>query len=370
MSFPAIFLLVLAASVVNCKPSDQTFLHKFSDKKAVPAPRLTLDLDKAPCDRWKDIASKIDPKFFQAGIEALLSHILPTPEMVHMAEEIASKLDRFFQEPYSDELRCLSEASGVPLGDIILTNVFYDLTAYANSSLRACTSIVALNKYGEIIHGRNLDYVDPSFLKNVTVVIDFQRNGKTVYTAVSYLGYIGIMTGVRHGAFSLTGNARLYGSLYLNLLSVLEGAQLTFFTLRRVLDESSDYPSALNQATNTPTAAPVYFILGGRQEGEGALIVRNGRDVAVVKKLDDYQDHSWFLVETNYDPWLQPPKSDDRRDAAIKAMEKIGQENMDADQLYKVLSTPPVLNNQTTYTAIMSASNSSVFEAMIRYDAP
>ena len=54
--------------------------------------------------------------------------------MAHMAEVIAGKLDRYFQQPYSDELRCLSEASGIPLGDVILANIYYDLTAHANSS--------------------------------------------------------------------------------------------------------------------------------------------------------------------------------------------------------------------------------------------
>ena len=62
--------------------------------------------------------------------------ILPSAEVIHMAEVIASKLDRFFQQPYSDELRCFSDASKVPLGDIILANVFYELTAHANSSLK------------------------------------------------------------------------------------------------------------------------------------------------------------------------------------------------------------------------------------------
>ena len=64
----------------------------------------------------------------------------------------------------------------------------------------------------------------------------------------------------------------------------------------QVLDESSDYPSALNQITNTPTAAPVYFILGGKQAGQGALIVRNGKDVAVVKHLSDYPDHRFVKM--------------------------------------------------------------------------
>ena len=62
----------------------------------------------------------------------------------------------------------------------------------------------------------------------------FELRLQTVYTAVTYVGYIGIMTGVRHGAFSLSGNERFYGTLYDSLIAVLDGAQLDFFTARRV----------------------------------------------------------------------------------------------------------------------------------------
>eukprot|EP00463_Aulacantha_scolymantha_P002866 TRINITY_DN360_c0_g1_i3.p2 TRINITY_DN360_c0_g1~~TRINITY_DN360_c0_g1_i3.p2 ORF type:complete len:98 (-),score=11.35 TRINITY_DN360_c0_g1_i3:136-429(-) len=46
---------------------------------------------------------------------------------------------------------------------------------------------------------------------------------------------------------------------------------------------------------------------------------------------------------------------DNRRDAANKAMARVGQANVDLDHIYTVLSTPPVLARDTTYTTLMSA---------------
>lgn len=45
---------------------------------------------------------------------------------------------------------------------------------------------------------------------------------------------------------------------------------------------------------------------------------------------------SWYVLETNYDPWNAPPASDDRRDAGIAAMNKVGREKMDPRALYEV----------------------------------
>ena len=46
--------------------------------------------------------------------------------------------------------------------------------------------------------------------------------------------------------------------------------------------------------------------------------------------------YSWYIVETNYDLWNNPPADDDRRDPAIKAMNAIGQANITADTLVEV----------------------------------
>ena len=67
------------------------------------------------------------------------------------------------------------------------------------------------------------------------------------------------------------------------------------------------------------------------------------------------------MVETNYDHWEPPPTSDDRRDPAFKAMNQMGQKNIGVVELFKVMSTKPVLNNSTTFTSIMSAKYPSIF---------
>merc|ERR1712150_85011 len=102
----------------------------------------------------------------------------------------------------------------------------------------------------------------------------------------------------------------------------------------------------------------------------GAIVTKDAGGTVNVTKLG-HNDllPSWFLVETNYDIWDRPPADDDRRDAAIKSMNLIGQSNFTTDALFKVLSTPPVFNQDTTYTTVMQTST-SYYSTMVRYDAP
>ena len=64
---------------------------------------------------------------------------------------------------------------------------------------------------------------------------------------------------------------------------------------------------------------------------------------------------------------VPPPARDDRRDPAIKNMNAMGQNNLTAMNLYDVLSQPPVLNDGTLYTTIMSASNASLYYTRVRF---
>jgi hypothetical protein len=59
----------------------------------------------------------------------------------------------------------------------------------------------------------------------------------------------------------------------------------------------------------------------------------------------------WWRLETNFDHWAA--FQDGRRAAANVMMNKIGQDHLDLAQLYKLLSTPPVLAGDTVYTALM-----------------
>uniref|UniRef100_H2ZE53 N-acylethanolamine-hydrolyzing acid amidase n=1 Tax=Ciona savignyi TaxID=51511 RepID=H2ZE53_CIOSA len=344
-------------------------MEKPTTKAAIPAKTYIVNLDLPPQERWNNVIKHFDPNILKQGLNTLFKEYLPSQQLVPILEDVAKDLERYIPQPFADELRGLSKALGMKLGDLVLINIIYDVSAFNSSQIKACTSIVAYDSMGRIIHGRNLDYKVGDYLRELTLQVDYQRGGKTLYMATTYAGYIGVITGSKPNAFSITGDQRNIGSILQNLFSAVDHSWPTFFAERRVLEEASDYQSALSQILKTPTIAPVYFIISGINAGEGAIVVRDGRKVANVTTLSQ-SAHSWYIVETNYDPWVQAPATDDRRDAAINAMNKLGRKNMNPQQLYKVLSVDLVFNSDTTYTTIMSAADASVYQTMIRYDAP
>ena len=131
-------------------------------------PKYKIDLDQEAETRWREIG--YDFVAYSSTVLEIIRNRIP-PTVLPLAEKVALYLDTLFDEPYPGELRGLAEAFNMTLPDVILFNIFYDITAY-------CTSIVAQNEQGEIFHARNLDYDYSNFLRNTTVDIDFLRNGK------------------------------------------------------------------------------------------------------------------------------------------------------------------------------------------------
>jgi len=41
---------------------------------------------------------------------------------------VAGDLNRYIQQPYADEIRCLAKALNISLGDIVLLNAGYELS--------------------------------------------------------------------------------------------------------------------------------------------------------------------------------------------------------------------------------------------------
>ena len=84
--------------------------------------------------------------------------------------------------------------------------------------------------------------------------------------------------------------------------------------------------------------APCYYILGGLYYPNGAVITRNQTHSIKLWTLDNSTNYlDWFLVETNYDWWLPPKPTDDRRDPAISYMNQYGQNQMNTTMFYQLL---------------------------------
>jgi len=331
-----------------------------------PMPKYVINLDTPPIMRWTQICS--NPQFKQIGqfLYNTVTKILPGggAELESIGEDINNN---YMSVEFAQEIQGCSKAMGVPYGWITLFNLGYEVTD-------ACTSILAQTPDGKILHARNLDFWDgmgfTDSLKDMAVEIDWQRGGKTIFTTSSFAGFIGALSGIKRGAFSVTINTRFYpdgiGELFYEVIAAIteQGAQLVSLLTREVLTQDNDWQSALNDLSNTPLVADVYYTLAGVKSGEGAIISRNRTDAADVWILN--APSRWYEVITNYDHWTQPPWFDDRLDPANTVMDSIGQSAVTLDNMFTVLSTKPVFNLQTTYS-ILSCPATGEYRSYLRY---
>ena len=336
-----------------------------SSETSIPAKRYAVNLDLPEQDRFHDLAV-----LYKAEMENLLSvfkKMVPAA-VLDVVAAIGPEVDKHFRAPYAGEMTGIAAAAGIAVGDVVLANLFYELTAYANSPTKVCTSIVAEALNGTIYHGRNMDYAFTDALRNLTVVIDYQQGGKTVYTGTTFVGMVGMLSAQKPYGYTITLDERDQGGWWMNLIEALTDGTggVTSLLIRDTVAGDYTFEAAVNKLAYTALIAPCYFIVGGTTSGQGAVITRD-RISALDLWYLNAMEGQWFLVETNYDHWTTPPPDDDRQDPAIKAMNATGRANINAPALFNVLSIPPVMNNGTTYTVTMSAAIPELFFTWVRY---
>ncbi|KAJ6668612.1 hypothetical protein lerEdw1_012094 [Lerista edwardsae] len=330
-------------------------------------PEYIINLDLPPSERWVQVASE-KKKELRLTIQAckeIISAFFPSHKFESLLEAKMRWLGNTLPSPFQEEIKGIASASGIPLGEVVLFNVFYEI-------FTVCVSIVAEDKTGKLYHVRNLDFglflgwdiknsswTITQHLKPLMVNLNFQRNNKTVFKSANFAGYVGMISGVKPGAFSLTMNERFsldggYIGIFEWLIGEREGWWMSFLT-RAVLENGTSYDDAKDKLVNSRLLAPAYFILGGNKSGEGCVISRSRSKTLDIWNLDA-QKGTWFVLETNYDRWKDPFFLDDRRTPTAKCLNKTLQENISLPRLYDVLSTKPMLNKLTVSTTLMDVS--------------
>ncbi|XP_076869780.1 acid ceramidase [Brachyhypopomus gauderio] len=352
-------------------PSGPTF------KGAVPW--YTVDLGLPPSKRWTGVITdkKNELAAMIKAIKDLADAFVPSGKLLDLVDKDLPLMVDTLPYPFNEEIKGVATASGVPLGEVVLFNIFYEV-------FTVCTSLVAEDPAGNLIHARNLDFglfmgwdlknrswVITETLKPLVVNVDFRRNNRTVFKSTNFAGYVGMLTGIRPQTFTLTMNERFsleggYIGILEWILGKRDGVWMSFLT-RSVLENATSYEEAKKQLSDMKLLAPAYFILGGNQSGEGCIITRSR--IHNINPLElSKQQGRWYVLETNYDHWKAPLFLDDRRTPAMKCMNQTTQSNISIKTIYDVLSTKPVLNKLTTYTTLMEVANGKL-ESFIR-DCP
>jgi acid ceramidase len=363
------FLLLALLYVGASRGQDEPCVHDaYPPDPKSEVPTYTVDLDEDPQLRWQKLVTdkKDDIVKLIDYIKWLLSFI-DHGKLIPVEEEVFDHLADTLPAPYGDELRGISKATGLNLGDIVLYNVFYEIFS-------VCTSIVAQTESGTLMHARNLDFgllmgwdianntwPVTEMLRPIVVNVEYMKGGKLLFKAIHFAGYIGVLSAVKPDTFTLTMNERFsVEGGYIGILEWLAGLRneswMGFLT-RDTLQEATSYSEAVDMLADTPMLAPAYFIVGGTKSGEGAVITRSLEKAIDIWNLDP-ANGMWYLVETNYDHWKPPLVIDDRRDPAKKCMNETGQSSLSLGSLFNVLSTRPVLNKLTTYTTLLQVEGS------------
>ena len=50
--------------------------------------------------------------------------------------KLGEELDKFIPQPFADEMRGISETLGLPLGEIVMANLIYDVSAFNSSNIK------------------------------------------------------------------------------------------------------------------------------------------------------------------------------------------------------------------------------------------
>jgi hypothetical protein len=259
----------------------------------------------------------------------------------------------FGHSDYMLEVKALAKLSGVKVGTIAVLQYMYELNA---NNGKMCTAVLAKHN-NSIIHLRNLDYDFAEMLAGMSVQLNFRKNGKSVWTAVTQAGFLGAHTGIAFGRFALNVNERDKGSMLANLWSFITGKWGVSFLVRHVLETANTYNDAVEILKKEELIAPTYFIISGINADEGLVITRNRANVHNIISIQDAaNDNKSYIVQTNYDREVPDPEDDYRRIPAEQKMTALGDQLSEQQVMQTVMSQFPNLNVDTLLTSTMSAS--------------
>eukprot|EP00484_Ammonia_sp_Unknown_P031066 CAMPEP_0197030642 /NCGR_PEP_ID=MMETSP1384-20130603/9835_1 /TAXON_ID=29189 /ORGANISM="Ammonia sp." /LENGTH=415 /DNA_ID=CAMNT_0042460029 /DNA_START=30 /DNA_END=1277 /DNA_ORIENTATION=+ len=333
---------------------------------------FVIDLDEDAKTRWNAPTLQ-----FKDGINNMLQLVTGSDSVQEIVKYFDKDMDEYlalFPKDWGDEIRGLATTLDADVGDVFLYNIAYEIFGL-------CTSIVTQDETGHLYHGRNLDFgLWPAVnwttvqweltdaLRDILFNVNFTKNGELLYRSTVFGGYIGLLTGVRKGAMSISVDTRFDENHDKYLMEYLKNPtasmQWLSLTTRQAIEDYSSYSDAISFMKQTAFIGPCYVIIGGVNKNEGSVLsigpnmtLWDQWTIPEAQPQNNTAQPPFYVLETNYDHWEPPPPFDDRRYPAEMCMDEIGSKGMGWYTLYNVLNGIPNRNRLTTYTTLMDTES-------------
>lgn len=239
---------------------------------------LTIDLDLPPKDRWHFAA-----EYSQEINEIIACYWVDLEDYVDLIESYLEVYKtQFIPNSYLEEIECIANYCDYSADQILIANLYYDIVKFAF----ACTAFSFENDQS-IWHARNLDWwTENDVLKKYTKVFNFTKGGQTVFQSVGWVGFIGVLSGLKPNHFSITLNA-IVSNEAPNIAKPIS------FLLREVLEGSHDFQQAQTILEQTDIICDCLLLLSGTKPNEMLVIERTPS----TSKTRYAQDN--FIIVTN-----------------------------------------------------------------------
>ncbi|KAF5360066.1 hypothetical protein D9758_007586 [Tetrapyrgos nigripes] len=183
------------APVTRSQTSASSTLLRIRNSSEPPVYRLDLSLP--PRKRHSEICR--DFKQHLQDLCPLYDEVMAQTPFPHLNKFLARLLlTRVYSKEETEEIRGISLDAGIPKHMVVALNTFLDLLSSCLSGGVQVDDSGPSGRSTGIVHFRNLDW-GMDVLRRLTICLEYVRNGAVIARAVTYAGYVGVLTGVRQG---------------------------------------------------------------------------------------------------------------------------------------------------------------------------
>lgn len=245
---------------------------------------LLTDVEK----RWLPITKKE-----KTNARRLIKNTIEKLRFSNVLRPVINKLYNYIavKSEYAEDIKTIAKLLKVEEGDIICGNLEYELAMCGVTNPFGCTAAaIYVPKLG-MLHVRNLDWPGECIGKYTIKVVYQSHFGS--FTAVTWPGYVGILSAVAKNRFSATISLLPWPGFDWLPKPNIFGWPASFL-LRYIFENCESFEDAFKKIKKTPVVAPVIITLVGPKKGQAVAIERGTKDY----KVREYQDPA--LVVTNH----------------------------------------------------------------------
>ena len=229
---------------------------------------VVIDLDLPRVDRWnplipyRNIAQRLFNDFAgQVGYQL--------NDLIHL-DSVKKYAENNLPKWFVDASVTVGQILHMPMEQVILGNLYYDiLQVNMGSGGFACSAAAISAEDGTVFHARNLDWCSSgNLLAEASIVLDYRRGGKTVYKVVGWPGYLGALSGMAPGKFSITLN-----SVHSGDTGTMRDTSISLL-IKEVLENAVDFKEAVSILKRRRLMADCLLLVTGVDPSERIVIER------------------------------------------------------------------------------------------------